>query len=92
MVLSCTHYPLLLPELEEAAPWPVRFIDPAEAIARQALRVADLAEAAEGGNHADEKNAETGHALLTAPAADWRLAELEQLFAREGFGEVGVVG
>ena len=91
VVLGCTHYPLLLPELEEAAPWPVRFIDPAEAIARQALRVAGMAEMAEGWNHADEKNVEAGRALLTAPAANWTLAELERLFAREGFGETGVV-
>ncbi|PLX34877.1 MAG: glutamate racemase [Hyphomicrobiales bacterium] len=40
IVLACTHYPLLLPQLKEAAPWPVNFIDPAEAIARQAERVA----------------------------------------------------
>jgi len=39
VVLGCTHYPLLLEELEQVAPWPVTFIDPAPAIARQALRV-----------------------------------------------------
>jgi glutamate racemase len=39
VVLACTHYPLLLAELENAAPWPVTFIDPAAAIAR---RVTDL--------------------------------------------------
>lgn len=39
IVLGCTHYPLLLEELEQVAPWPVNFIDPAPAIARQALRV-----------------------------------------------------
>jgi glutamate racemase len=39
VVLGCTHYPLLLPELEAASPWPVAFIDPAPAIAR---RVASL--------------------------------------------------
>ena len=39
VVLGCTHYPLLLDELEKVAPWPVTFIDPAPAIARQALRV-----------------------------------------------------
>ncbi|MGF7162713.1 glutamate racemase [Rhodoligotrophos appendicifer] len=35
VVLGCTHYPLLLDELTVAAPWPVRFIDPAMAIARR---------------------------------------------------------
>jgi glutamate racemase len=39
IVLACTHYPLLLHRLEQLAPWPVSFIDPAPAIAR---RVADL--------------------------------------------------
>jgi glutamate racemase len=39
VVLACTHYPLLLPRLEQLAPWPVSFIDPAPAIAR---RVVDL--------------------------------------------------
>jgi glutamate racemase len=35
VVLGCTHYPLLLPELAAAAPWAVTFIDPAPAIARR---------------------------------------------------------
>jgi glutamate racemase len=39
IVLACTHFPLLLQRLEKLAPWPVRFIDPAPAIAR---RVVDL--------------------------------------------------
>ena len=39
VVLGCTHYPLLLDELEKVQPWPVAYIDPAPAIAR---RVADV--------------------------------------------------
>ena len=39
VVLACTHYPLLLEDLKRIAPWPVQWIDPAEAIAR---RVVDL--------------------------------------------------
>jgi glutamate racemase len=39
VVLACTHYPLLLPRLDQLAPWPVRYMDPAPAIAR---RVGDL--------------------------------------------------
>ena len=35
VVLACTHYPLLLEQLERLAPWPVTFIDPAAAIARR---------------------------------------------------------
>ena len=34
IILGCTHYPLLLPVLREAAPG-VRFIDPAEAVAEE---------------------------------------------------------
>jgi len=39
VALACTHYPLLLDRFEAVAPWPVRFVDPAPAIAR---RVDDL--------------------------------------------------
>lgn len=35
VVLACTHYPLLIARLEQIAPWPVNFIDPAPAIARR---------------------------------------------------------
>lgn len=44
IVLACTHYPLLMDELEAAAPWPVHFIDPGPAIARQVSRVAGALE------------------------------------------------
>jgi glutamate racemase len=36
VVLACTHYPLILGALEQAAPWRVTWIDPAPAIARRA--------------------------------------------------------
>ena len=35
IVLACTHFPLLLPQLAAAAPWEVAFVDPAPAIARR---------------------------------------------------------
>ena len=35
VVLACTHYPLVLERLKKVAPWPVRWIDPAPAIARR---------------------------------------------------------
>jgi glutamate racemase len=64
VVLACTHYPLLIARLEQIAPWPVNFIDPAPAIAR---RVANLLEsvaiiAAKGTTHATFTSG-------TAPAA-----------------------
>jgi glutamate racemase len=41
IVLACTHYPLLLARLEQLAPWPVNFIDPAPAIARRVVQLLD---------------------------------------------------
>ncbi len=37
VVLACTHYPFLANRMRKTAPWPVDWLDPAEAIARQAL-------------------------------------------------------
>ncbi len=39
VVLGCTHYPLLLNEIEAAAPWPVAVVNPADAIARRVAQV-----------------------------------------------------
>ena len=39
VVLACTHYPLLLDYFRRLSPWPVEWIDPAPAIARQADRL-----------------------------------------------------
>jgi glutamate racemase len=39
VVLACTHYPLLLDRFTALSPWPVRFIDPAPAIARRAVEL-----------------------------------------------------
>ncbi len=39
VALSCTHFPLLLPQLERLSLWPVTFIDPAAAIARRAAKL-----------------------------------------------------
>ena len=39
IVLACTHYPLLIAQLERLAPWPVAWIDPAPAIARRTDQV-----------------------------------------------------
>ena len=42
VVLACTHYPFLANVFRRLAPWPVDWLDPAEAIARQARRVVPL--------------------------------------------------
>lgn len=39
VVLACTHFPLLLERFERLAPWPVRWIDPAPAIARRVVEL-----------------------------------------------------
>ncbi len=36
VVLGCTHYPFLANEMRKIAPWPVDWLDPAEAIAQRA--------------------------------------------------------
>jgi glutamate racemase len=45
VVLACTHYSLLLAQFERLAPWPVRWIDPAPAIARRVVELAGPARA-----------------------------------------------
>ncbi len=35
IVLACTHFPLIRDELEQAAAWPVNWVDSAEAVARR---------------------------------------------------------
>jgi glutamate racemase len=39
VVLACTHFPLLLDRLVALAPWPVEWLDPAEAIARRVVEL-----------------------------------------------------
>ena len=41
VVLACTHFPFLVNRMRKMAPWPVDWIDPAEAIARRALAIAE---------------------------------------------------
>lgn len=45
VVLACTHYPFLANRFRKLAPWPVDWLDPAEAIARQARRLVPMVEA-----------------------------------------------
>ncbi|NTE86523.1 glutamate racemase [Agrobacterium rubi] len=47
VVLACTHYPFMANVFRRLAPWPVDWLDPAEAIARQARRKVPLVESAE---------------------------------------------
>lgn len=47
VVLACTHYPLLLESFERLAPWAVRWVDPAAAIARRVVELVGPAAAGE---------------------------------------------
>ena len=54
VVLACTHYPFLVNRMRKTAPWPVDWIDPAEAIARRALSLLEPKDArASNAAHAD---------------------------------------
>lgn len=44
VVLACTHYPFLANRMRKMAPWPVDWLDPAEAIARRALSILPILE------------------------------------------------
>ena len=55
VVLGCTHYPLLANVFRRLAPWPVDWLDPAEAIARRARSL--LPRRADAVHPADEDQA-----------------------------------
>jgi glutamate racemase len=76
IVLACTHYPFLIERLEHVAPWPVSWIDPAEAIARRVLSVLSLEPDAPGTARAP------GAAYLTS-GEPWAAAQVA-LLARFG--------
>lgn len=69
VVLACTHYPFLANRFRKIAPWPVDWLDPAEAIARQLVRVLD-------GNAARAPSGEADRALFTSDPQDPGLSRL----------------
>jgi glutamate racemase len=77
VVLACTHYPFLANRMRKTAPWPVDWLDPAEAIARRALSL--LAERAP-----DEKRADAAQgldlAVFTSGRPDFAIRRLMQGF------------
>jgi glutamate racemase len=73
IILGCTHYPLILPQLKAAAPWEVHWVDSSEAIARRALSLDDTA------------HTPRSIAYVTAEAD---VARYQPLFLREGFDDV----
>lgn len=73
VVLACTHYPFLANVFRRLAPWPVDWLDPAEAIARQARR---LVPAREGEEHPDGFD----FAVFTSQKPDFSTRRLMQGF------------
>lgn len=64
VVLACTHYPFLVNRMRKTSPWPVDWLDPAEAIARRALSLLDPVE---GGVESAERG---DTAIFTSGKAD----------------------
>jgi len=77
VVLACTHYPFMANVFRRLAPWPVDWIDPAEAIARQARRLVPVLDQLAPENHFDR-------AVLTSGKPDFSTRRLMQGF---GLGE-----
>lgn len=73
VVLACTHYPFMANVFRRLAPWPVDWIDPAEAIARQARRLVPPLLHAHPDSHADR-------ALFTSGNPDFSTRRLMQGF------------
>lgn len=71
VVLACTHYPFLANVFRRLAPWPVDWLDPAEAIARQARRLVPLVEGAEHPDNFD-------FAVFTSGSQDFATRRLMQ--------------
>ncbi|MBU0739923.1 MAG: glutamate racemase [Alphaproteobacteria bacterium] len=71
VVLACTHYPFLANVFRRLAPWPVDWLDPAEAIARQARRLVPLVDGAEHPNNFD-------FAVFTSGSQDFATRRLMQ--------------
>jgi len=79
VVLACTHYPFLVNRMRKTAPWPVDWLDPAEAIARRTLSL--LADDAERpGADAGEELQEDDLAVFTSGAPDHPTRRLMQGF------------
>ncbi|TJV29516.1 MAG: glutamate racemase, partial [Mesorhizobium sp.] len=77
VVLACTHYPFLANRMRKTAPWPVDWLDPAEAIARRALSLLTHAEASHRGETLPEG---ADLAVFTSKRVDFPTRRLMQGF------------
>lgn len=73
VVLACTHYPFLVNRMRKTAPWPVDWIDPAEAIARRVLSLLPPIDGA-------LPQTEPDIAVFTSGKADFAVSRLMQGF------------
>ena len=73
VVLACTHYPFLANRMRKTAPWPVDWIDPAEAIARRALSLLPVVDGA-------LPQGEPDIAVFTSGKPDFAISRLMQGF------------
>jgi glutamate racemase len=74
VVLACTHYPFLANVFRRLAPWPVDWLDPAEAIARRVLALLENSPAGAGGRDVPDR------AIFTSGRADFAIDRLMQGF------------
>ncbi len=65
VVLACTHYPFMVNVFRRLAPWPVDWLDPAEAIARRARSLVPLPDGFEPLNGIDPAIFTSGHPDFT---------------------------
>ncbi|TIU63604.1 MAG: glutamate racemase, partial [Mesorhizobium sp.] len=72
VVLACTHYPFLVNRMRKTAPWPVDWIDPAEAIARRAMSLLPPVNGSSQG--------EPDIAVFTSGKSDFAIGRLMQGF------------
>src|SRR5690606_3509146 len=74
VVLACTHYPFLVNVFRRLAPWPVDWLDPAEAIARRTLSLLPPPQGDEERHHHDDL------AVFTSQNPDYAIRRLMQGF------------
>ncbi|MBV2144633.1 glutamate racemase [Falsochrobactrum sp. TDYN1] len=74
VVLACTHYPFLVNVFRRLAPWPVDWLDPAEAIARRAVSLLSPRESETELQYSDDL------AVFTSQKPDYAIRRLMQGF------------
>jgi glutamate racemase len=74
VVLACTHYPFLANVFRRLAPWPVDWLDPAEAIARRTVSLLPARKGDMELHHHDDL------AVFTSQKPDYAVRRLMQGF------------